>query len=310
MNRLHLLGFTQDLKGVVFSQRRGGRTATSWIPIDAAFLTAIDKLERARAEAAESKGGKKKKGKAGSRAAAAEPPKRAEPGIGRSQMSSKLSPSEIQQLLREGRTIKSVVDASKAPQAWVERLMEPVLAERHGVIRLAQLSKMSRPRLGRSGLPVEEALIRNLEERRATSDTIEGLDDAWDARASRSGVWRVWVRFDHRGKRRSAEWDFRKNTRDVQPRNRLAAQLGWWPAEPGTAPAPDLTDALEGDDSSDEKTPPKARPRKPKRRASARRKTSPARKTKSRLSPARTKRSPTRKGRGKASGRRRAGRRS
>ena len=53
-----------------------------------------------------------------------------------------------------------------------------------------------------------EAVRRNLEERRAPLETIERLDDAWDARLARSGGWRVFVRFNHRGKRRTAEWEF------------------------------------------------------------------------------------------------------
>ncbi len=237
MNRLYLLGFTHDLKGVVFSQRKGGKNATFWIPVDNMFIKAIDKLEQARSEA----NGKKDKGKG-----KAKPGRRGEPEaqqrvilppVGRSQPTSRLPVSEIQQLLREGRTVKSVVEASKATQAWVERLLEPVLTERGGVIRLAQRAMMSRPRLGRSGLPLGDAVLRNLEERRATSDTIEGLDDAWDARASHTGRWRIWVKFNHRGKRMTAEWDFNKSTRAVTPRNRLAAQLGWWAPE-GVVPAP------------------------------------------------------------------------
>ena len=196
--------------------------------------------------------------------------------MGRSQSSSRLPVSEIQQLLREGRSVKTVVDASKAPQAWVERLLEPVLTERAGVVRLTQRALMSRPRLGRSGLPVGDAVMRNLEERRATTDTIEGIDDAWDARATRGGTWKVWVKFGHRGKRRTAEWEFRKSNREVRPRNRLAAQLGWWPPEPSAAP--ERTDASEdaaGDATKAEEAPPKrrrkpARKRKPTRRPTRR----------------------------------------
>ncbi|HYZ94072.1 MAG TPA: septation protein SepH [Actinomycetota bacterium] len=243
MNRLYLLGFTHDLKGVVFSQRKGAKNATLWIPVDATFVKAIEKLERARAEAA---GGKKGKGKGAKAAREPEQPAKRVilPPVGRSQSTSRIPASEIQQLLREGRTVRSVVEVSKAPQAWVERLLEPVLTERGGVIRLAQNAMMSRPRLGKSGLPLGEAVLRNLEDRRATADTIEGIDDAWDARASHTGRWRIWVKFNHRGKRRTAEWNFNKSTRAVTPRNRLGAQLGWWPAEPGAAPEP--IPALEG----------------------------------------------------------------
>ena len=47
-----------------------------------------------------------------------------------------------------------------------------------GVVQLTQRARMPRPRLGVSGLPVGEAVRRNLEERKATTDTLEALDDA------------------------------------------------------------------------------------------------------------------------------------
>lgn len=286
MVRLYLLGFTHDLKGVVFSQRKNGKSAAFWVPVDDAFLDAIDKLEGARSESAQAakarKAGKAKATRDVPRALRAPTDASARvalPPVGRSQSSSRLPVSEIQQLLREGRSVKTVVDASKAPQAWVERLLEPVLTERAGVVRLTQRALMSRPRLGRSGLPVGDAVLRNLEERRATTDTIEGIDDAWDARATRGGTWKVWVKFGHRGKRRTAEWEFRKSNREVRPRNRLAAQLGWWPPEPPAAPErSELSEDAAGETTKAEEAPPKrrrkpARKRKPTRRPT--RKTGP-----------------------------------
>ncbi len=281
MVRLYLLGFTHDLKGVVFSQRKNGRSASFWVPVDHEFLDAIDKLEGARSEStAAAKARKAGKGKSKAtkdvpralRVPLEDAPARALPAVGRSQSSSRLPVSEIQQLLREGRSVKTVVDASKAPQAWVERLLEPVLTERAGVVRLTQRALMSRPRLGRSGLPVGDAVMRNLEERRATTDTIEGIDDAWDARATRGGTWRVWVKFGHRGKRRTAEWEFRKASREVRPRNRLGAQLGWWPPEPGAEPERiESSDETGAEVGKGEETAPRrrkpARKRKPSRKA-------------------------------------------
>lgn len=291
MNRLYLLGFTHDLKGVVFSQRKGGKNATFWIPVDTTFVGAIEKLERARSEAKEAKGGKGK-GKS-AKASKPEPESKRRvilPPVGRSQSTSKIPASEIQQLLREGRTVKSVVEASKAPQAWVERLLEPVLTERGGVIRLAQRAMMSRPRLGRSGLPLGEAVLRNLEERRATTDTIEGLDDAWDSRASHTGAWRIWVKFNHRGKRMTAEWNFNKSTRAVTPRNRLGAQLGWWAPEAGAGPEP--IEALEG---AEVEAPEDGNGEAPRRRKPSKRKRRRKSAPKSRGRASSTKRGPAKK---------------
>ncbi len=271
MKRVYLLGFTHDLKGVVFAQRKGAKTATMWVPIDESFNEAVRKLEKARTDKA---GGRKKK----EEARAPEPDDRPLPPVGRSQAASGMRPREIQQLLREGRSVNSVADVSKATRAWVERLAEPVLAERLGVVSMAQRANMPRPRLGPSGLPLGEAVRRNLEERRAPLETIERLDDAWDARLSRAGGWRVFVRFNHRGKRRTAEWEFHKGQRQIQPKNRLAGQLGWWPTEAVDDPEVDEDDEVvdTGEQVALEmQPPPRRRPapakRKPVRRPAARR---------------------------------------
>lgn len=272
MVRLYLLGFTHDLKGVVFGQRRGGKTASFWVPIDDSFMVAVTKLEQAR----RNRSSKGAKGSSKSVVGLDDLPKRSRalPPVGRSEPRGGLPASEIQQMLREGKSIKTVAAAAKTDMAWVERLAEPVLSERIGVVRLAQRAYMHRPRLGTAGLQLGEAVRRNLEEKRGT---IEGLDDAWDAKAMASGVWRVWVRFSHRGKRRSAEWEFRKASRSISPRNRLAAEIGWWaPDEPVTAPAGEGAEA-EGEEGATERPKPKRRRRAKPRRPTQRKRSAPAR---------------------------------
>ena len=233
LNRLFLLGFTNDLKGVVFSQRRGSKQAKFWLPVDEKFAAALKKLDKARTqqEATRKRSKTSRETAAAAERFRADPPPRPLPAVGRSQAATGMPASEIQQLLREGRSIRSVSEAAKASPGWVERLAEPVLAERGGVVRMAQRAVMPRPRLGNSGLPLGEAVVRNLEERKATPETIEELEDAWDAKASRAGGWRVSLRFNHRGKRMVAEWTFHKGKHEIHPRNRLATQLGWWEPE-------------------------------------------------------------------------------
>ncbi len=279
MKRLYLLGFTHDLKGVVFAERKGAKNATVWLPIDDAFADALRKLERARTDKAEGRARKRKEepiaeGEGG----------RPLPPVGRSPVAGGMRPREIQQLLREGRSINSVAEASKTSREWVERLAEPVIAERVGVVRMAQNAMMPRPRLGPSGLPLGEAVRRNLKERRAPLETIERLDDAWDARLARAGGWRVFLRFNHRGKRRTAEWEFHKGRRQILPRNRLAGQLGWWPMqdadEPDTVETPEDTGEIDADgamlmelEQVRRRPPAKRKPRpKPKRKPPAKRK--------------------------------------
>ncbi|MEX2540054.1 MAG: septation protein SepH [Actinomycetota bacterium] len=285
MNRLFLLGFTNDLKGVVFSQRRGSKQAKFWVPIDAKFLDAVKKLDRVRADRSASPARKTKAGRQVPDAAAerfrAMPPSRPLPAVGRSQATSGMPASEIQQLLREGRSVKSVSEAAKVSPGWVERLAHPVLVERNGVVRMAQRAVMPRPRLGPSGLPIGEAVFRNLEERRATPETIEELEDAWDARASRAGDWRVSLRFTHRGRRRLAEWSFHKGKHEIHPRNRLAAELGWWPPSDDETeePPPDVEGETVEPGAETQEPQPRAQ------RAPARPKRKPSRKSKKKVRP-------------------------
>jgi hypothetical protein len=254
VQKLYLLGFTQDLKGVVFSERRGGKTATFWVPVDETLLDAIEKLGKAR-----------QRPKAG---AAPEPEpapvKTFRPAVGRSEPSSRIPASEIQQLLREGRTIENVTKVAKANRSWIERLAEPVDTERAGVIRLAQRAYMPRSRLGRSGLPLGQAIRKNLEERKATTQTLDALDDSWDARATRRGPWRIRLKYTHRGSRRSAEWDYVKSTGQLTARNRLATEIGWTkpPEEPKRPKTEDESE--EGEETT--ATPVRRKPAPPRRR--------------------------------------------
>lgn len=283
MNRLHLLGFTHDLKGVVFSQRRGSKTGTFWVPIDDAFMAAVGKLEQAR-RGRDAGAAKAENSRSKDVVGLKDLPERSRalPPVGRSEPRGGLPASDIQQMLREGKSIKTVVAAAKSDLAWVERLAEPVMTERAGVVRLAQRAYMLRPRLGTAGMQLGDAVQRNLEERRGS---VEGLDDAWDARATSSGIWRVSVRFSHRGKRRTAEWEFRKGSRQITPRNRLAGELGWWtPVEPPRPPVIEGEEGEAGVEGGAEQAKPKAR-RRPTSKSRARAR--PAAKRKAKAKPKR-----------------------
>jgi hypothetical protein len=257
MVRLHLVGFTPDHKGLVFSGRRGGRSGTYWVPVDDSFAKAIIRLEETREEAARAK-------VRGTRTTAKPPAGRSaksakdgaasgrklsiadymrSPSVTDTQdlplppqsarVQSKLSPREIQQLLREGRPVKDVAAEAGVEIAWVDRFLGPVVEEMTGIVAMTRRSYQSRPRLGQSGLSIGEAVRRNLEDRKASTPTIEQLEHGWDARRVKPRTWRVRLRFTHRGKRRVAEWEFRTDTRTARPRNKLATELGWWPDGPG-----------------------------------------------------------------------------
>lgn len=251
MVRLHLLGFTPDLKGIVFSGRRGGRAGTYWVAVDETLGRALEQLEEAReeAQARGARGSRATRKPANADAVFKPPPERAagdgragrgrraragaraEPETARAvpRAESKLSPAEIQQMLREGRTVKDVASRAGVEPAWIERFVGPVLHEMSGIIARTKEAYQERPRLGLSGLPIGEAVARNLRERRATAETLDLLDEGWEARKVGPRAWRVRLRFKHRGRRRIAEWDFRTDNRSVRPRGKEAIDLGWRP---------------------------------------------------------------------------------
>lgn len=254
MVRLHLLGFTPDLKGLVFSGRRGGKSANYFVAVDEHFFEALEQLEDAREKKRGNRGGKKRKGRRtdaieevvnadvldleGSRAVAATDAQEPPLPQGVNSVESKLSPREIQKLLREGRTVKEVARRAEVDPEWIERFTGPVREERAGVIRMTRQAVLERARLGPSALRIGEAVVRNLESRSASAETLRTLDEGWDAKRIRARAWLVRLRFYHWGKTRTAEWEFDQDTRRVSGRNKLATDLGWWPGDEKGRPVP------------------------------------------------------------------------
>lgn len=248
MVRLHLLGFTPDLKGLVFSGRRGGKRVNYFVPVDDRFFEALEQLEEAREKKAGGRTSGTRKGRRkaddetleevvnadlldleGSRALAATDPQELPLPRGANSVESKLSPGEIQKFLREGRSVAEVARRAEVEREWIERFTGPVREERAGVIRMTRQATLERPRLGRSGLRIGDAVVRNLESRKATAETLRNLEEGWDAKRVRPKAWLVRLRFYHRGKNRTAEWELNRDTNRVEARNKLGTELGWWP---------------------------------------------------------------------------------
>lgn len=139
---------------------------------------------------------------------------------------SKLSPAEIQRLLRAGRGVRSVARQAEAPLDWVRRLAQPIEDERVGVVTQMLRSYVVRARLGRSASPLGAAIIENLRDRglRFPERVVE---EGWSAIRPDGRLWRVRFTYESRGRRQKAEWDFDPQTRDVRPRNDLAAHIGF-----------------------------------------------------------------------------------
>ena len=139
---------------------------------------------------------------------------------------SKLSPAEIQALIRSGRGIRAVANQAGTPLDWVRYLAEPIQEERRGIVRQMLTRRQERARLGMSGATIGEALVENLRARGIRSPE-EVIEEGFTAFRPDGREWRVRFVFDHRGRRQTANWSFDVQTRRVTPLNSLATNLGW-----------------------------------------------------------------------------------
>jgi hypothetical protein len=110
---------------------------------------------------------------------------------------SKLSPAEIQAQLRAGRSVRVVAAEAGTDLASIERWLPPILAERERVLAEARARRLDAPRARPLGEVVDEALAKRgvPPERRR-----------WSATRRADGRWRVSVRFEDRGRPRTATW--------------------------------------------------------------------------------------------------------
>ncbi|MGH2710725.1 MAG: septation protein SepH [Actinomycetota bacterium] len=154
---------------------------------------------------------------------------------------SKLSPAEIQTLIRAGRGIRSVANLAGTPVDWVRYLAEPIQEERRGIVRQMLTRRQERARLGMSSVTVGEAIIENLRSRGIRAPELI-IDEGFTAFRPDGREWRVRLVFEHRGRKQTASWSFDAQTREVTPLNSLATSLGWrrppgQPGEEGARPA-------------------------------------------------------------------------
>ena len=139
---------------------------------------------------------------------------------------SKLTPAEIQTLIRAGRGIRSVANLAGTPVDWVRYLAEPIQEERRGIVRQMLTRRQERARLGLSGAPIGEAIVENLRARGVRAPEVI-IEEGFTAFRPDGRVWRVRLVFEHRGRRQTASWSFDAQTREVTALNSLATSLGW-----------------------------------------------------------------------------------
>ncbi|MEX2588277.1 MAG: septation protein SepH [Actinomycetota bacterium] len=249
MIRLHLVGFTTDLKNLIFADRRDARSGGFVVSLDARLrrtLEEIERLEQDPEEVLESRPGREPDGESRSRSAAsadrrepaeepeaedfededreeAEPPEPAQPP--RPRVASKLTPKQIQSLLRQGKSEEEVALEAGTDVEWVQRFSFAILAERAGVIDAVRSAQLTKPRLGLSAKTIGDA-VRASVEAKSLQMSREDIDAAWKA-VRTNGSWVVSFEYFSRGQRRVAEYSFDPTSRTVEPLNDLAMDIGW-----------------------------------------------------------------------------------
>jgi hypothetical protein len=140
--------------------------------------------------------------------------------------STRLTPAEIQRLLRAGRGIRSVARQAEASEEWIRRLARPIEAERVGVVIQLLRAHQIGPHGPRSALPIGAAIVEHLRER-GVRFAERVVEEGWTANRPDGGPWRVRFAYEWRGSRHRAAWCFDPQTGEATPTNEVAATLGF-----------------------------------------------------------------------------------
>lgn len=146
----------------------------------------------------------------------------ARPGLDARAEGPALSPLEIQTLLRQGRSVRSVAKAAGTTVEWVEKWLGPIEAERDQVVAAARRLRLERARLGKSREAMGAAVTRNLKEK-----GLGPSDVSWEAARHKDGRWRVSARYVHRKKTTTASWLFDPVQGTLEASNDAGSQLGF-----------------------------------------------------------------------------------
>ncbi len=222
MVRLHLVGFTTDLKNLIFADERGATSGGYVVSVDARLRHTLEEV--ARLEEVE---GYEPDEVEESQQPEAPPTPR---------VVSKLTPKEIQSLLRAGKTEEQVARLAGTGVDWIRRFSFAILAERRDVIDAVRAATLSKPRLGPSGMNIGDAVEENLGAKRLRMGP-EAIEEAWKA-MRKNGRWQVSFEYESRGQKRLARYSFDPNTRHVEPLNDIALELGWRADSRGKTPTP------------------------------------------------------------------------
>ena len=211
MRKLHVVGFTNDLDGLIFSTRKGAKSGSFVVAIGEELMEKLDEVQRLRN---------------GDLEAAPGLPARRDERERRTRPESLLTPREIQSRLRAGRSIEEVAREAGVDTDWVERFAAPILAEQRQVVELARSLTFTKSRLGESAEPLGESVAANLADRglRVLDDE---FDASWSAYQLRDGVWTVRFRYRSRGRQQQATWELDVANNRLVSRDRMGSDLGY-----------------------------------------------------------------------------------
>jgi hypothetical protein len=220
VQRLHLVGFTSELDGLIFSAATGARPGGYVVEVDAELLDAIREVLLRR----EARTG-------ASRTAA--------PSLPLSPAAhpvSALTPKEIQARLRAGRSIAEVAFEAGVGEDWVRRLAPPVFAELAHVVRRALATRGASGDGGPPAATLGEAVAANLAARGMVL-TNDELSAGWSAYQVRGNAWVIEYREPSDGAE-PARWSFEVRQGTLDPLDAAAAALGRGGERPSRRPAP------------------------------------------------------------------------
>ncbi len=263
MQQLHLVGFTADNRGLIFSPRKGSKSGGFVVDLDDRLLARVDEVIARREE---------------------------EDGARSNRPSSNLSPREIQARLRAGRSIAQVAREAGVEEEWVARWAAPIQAEQGQVVQRAQALILQKNRVGPSAVELGEAVRWNMADKGIVF-TDAGWSGSWDAFHLREDSWVVRFSYVHRKRTNQAEWEVDIPSGSLTSRNRQGTELGYVapgrkrPKPPRTtlvnpAPPAPVTPASKPEPA------PKPEPKKPAKRRRPAAKKSPAKKSPAKKSPA------------------------
>ncbi len=210
VQQLHLVGVTTDHDSLIFSVRKGAKSGSYVLPLDDALLQALaDAVRRRSAESGD-----------------LELPVELDTPAPSPRRQSQLSPREIQDRLRAGRSLEEIAAVAGVGEEWVARFAAPVEAERSQIVHRARQLIYPKPRRGDSAEPLGLSVRWNLAERglRLTNDE---FDAAWSGYQVTDETWMVTFAFVSRKRAQEAEWEVDLRTNELVGRNRLASDLGY-----------------------------------------------------------------------------------